>query len=430
MSLHLSQRQLRLITAIGTGVLVGTALVVIIPEGIETLYSASNAGQHSHVDTHMNAVVLPDQPVRGGAGMMSLHRLKTAEQVEGIQLGGRDFIDDLLNRDPIGADDPPPSEIKPPDEDEDEGDSSAPSKPPKSHENEPPEPHAYIGLALILGFALMYLIDVLPHTNLTFARRSRSRPLYISLNNLHRGAHSAPDASPALNPADDSADPSSPAIPHSSPPTTTLGLVIHAIADGIALGASSASTSTSTQNLGLIVFLALMLHKAPAAFGLTAVLLKQGLSTRAARAHLIVFSLAAPAGALATWVSVNVLGSAHLLSSSGVDETGVDRAAWWTGLVLVFSGGTFLYVAMHSMQETTGAGHSHGGDGAHGARVHGRTSSDMEGASNGLLNPYAGGNDFYGRRRKKEDEGRGVAEIGAVVVGMMIPLVVQVGHVH
>ena len=41
--------------------------------------------------------------------------------------------------------------------------------------------------------------------------------------------------------------------------TATLGLVVHAAADGIALGAAS---STSQVDIQLIVFLAIMLHKA------------------------------------------------------------------------------------------------------------------------------------------------------------------------
>lgn len=40
--------------------------------------------------------------------------------------------------------------------------------------------------------------------------------------------------------------------------TATLGLVVHAAADGIALGAASA---TSRFNVELIVFMAIMLHK-------------------------------------------------------------------------------------------------------------------------------------------------------------------------
>lgn len=77
-----------------------------------------------------------------------------------------------------------------------------------------------------------------------------------------------------------------------------------------------------------------MIHKAPAAFGLTSVLLKQGLGKRGARAHLVVFSLAAPVGAVGTWMLVRVLG--------GGGEGSEEGMRWWTGVVLLFSGGTFL----------------------------------------------------------------------------------------
>ena len=50
--------------------------------------------------------------------------------------------------------------------------------------------------------------------------------------------------------------------------SATIGLVAHAVADGLAVGASI-SSSTET---GLIVFVAIMLHKGPAAFGLTSFL--------------------------------------------------------------------------------------------------------------------------------------------------------------
>ena len=80
-----------------------------------------------------------------------------------------------------------------------------------------------------------------------------------------------------------------------------------------------------------------MIHKAPAAFGLTSVLLKQGLGKRGARAHLVVFSLAAPVGAMGTWMLVRLLGG-----GSGGLEGSEEGMRWWTGVVLLFSGGTFL----------------------------------------------------------------------------------------
>lgn len=76
-----------------------------------------------------------------------------------------------------------------------------------------------------------------------------------------------------------------------------------------------------------------MVHKAPAAFGLTSILLKQGLGKRGTRAHLLFFAMAAPAGAFATWLVVRTLGGGE-----GEEEA----MKWWTGVLLLFSGGTFL----------------------------------------------------------------------------------------
>ena len=80
-----------------------------------------------------------------------------------------------------------------------------------------------------------------------------------------------------------------------------------------------------------------MIHKAPAAFGLTSVLLRQGVGKRGARARLVVFSLSAPVGAVGTWMAVRILGGGG--AGTGGSEEGM---RWWTGVVLLFSGGTFL----------------------------------------------------------------------------------------
>lgn len=56
--------------------------------------------------------------------------------------------------------------------------------------------------------------------------------------------------------------------------TATIGLVVHAAADGVALGAAA---TTSHADVEIIVFLAIMLHKAPAAFGLVTYLLHEGI---------------------------------------------------------------------------------------------------------------------------------------------------------
>jgi zinc transporter 9 len=167
----------------------------------------------------------------------------------------------------------------------------------------------------------MFLIDRLPR-HATESLHSTPQTRHISLDNLNGDSASVDEE------ADGFLGSLTPTPRRARSLATTTGLVIHAAADGIAMGASS---TTSDMKLGFIIFAAIMIHKAPAAFGLTSLLLKQGLSKRAARGHLIVFSLAAPFGALTTWTLITLLGGGK-----------VESDHWWTGMLLLFSGGTFL----------------------------------------------------------------------------------------
>jgi zinc transporter 9 len=325
LSMSLSQSQLRLISAIGMGVLVGTSLVVIIPEGIEAVYTAG-AGVHTHGArglSHIDSVAarwtdaafldrspfgVPDTPKAIAPRTTSVADAINAMPGPVLPASEHDPIADAI------------ADVKANVEKE----GSPPQIPPVEEHHEQGPPTFYIGLSLILGFILMFLIDKLPrHASETLQPSPPTR--HISLNNL----------SQSVSNEDEEASES---FLHSLTPSpkqtrslaTTTGLVIHAAADGIAMGASA---STANTKLGLIIFVAIMVHKAPAAFGLTSVLLKQGLSKRAARGHLIIFSLAAPIGALSTWLLVNILGA------GGMEG---ERGQWWTGMLLLFSAGTFL----------------------------------------------------------------------------------------
>lgn len=194
-----------------------------------------------------------------------------------------------------------------------------------------------VGFSLVLGFVLMFLIDRLPR-HASESLQSGQQPLSFSLDNLVRRTGmgstgdgvAGGDAASVDGETDGFLGSLAPPPKQTRSLATTIGLVIHAAADGIAMGASAA---TSNMKLGLIIFIAIMIHKAPAAFGLTSVLLKQGLSKRAARGHLIIFSMAAPVGALSTWLMIKLLGGDNMDDESGM---------WWTGMLLLFSGGSFL----------------------------------------------------------------------------------------
>ncbi|XP_027426013.1 zinc transporter ZIP9 isoform X3 [Zalophus californianus] len=169
------------------------------------------------------------------------------------------------------------------------------------------------------------------------------------------------------------------ARPSNSKITTTLGLVVHAAADGVALGAAASTSQTSVQ---LIVFVAIMLHKAPAAFGLVSFLMHAGLERNRIRKHLLVFALAAPVMSMVTYLG---------LSKSSKEALSEVNA---TGVAMLFSAGTFLYVAtVHVLPEVGGMAHSH---------------------------------------RSDPTGGRGLSrlEVAALVLGCLIPLILSVGHQH
>lgn len=206
--MNLSEDKLQIVSVFGAGLLVGTALAVIIPEGINALFTSVPT-----TDTHA---------------------------------------------------------------------------PPSNHD----DIHRLIGISLVLGFLFMLLVDQCS------SKRSGGKEKST---------------------------------------TATIGLVVHAAADGIALGAAA---TTSQADVEIIVFLAIMLHKAPASFALVSFLLHEGLERKKINRYLIFFSMAAPVGALVTYLGI---GQESKETLSNVNATGI---------AMLFSAGTFLYVAtVHVLPE-------------------------------------------------------------------------------
>ncbi|KAI1373425.1 Zinc/iron permease [Hypoxylon crocopeplum] len=380
--MSLSQSQLRLISSIGIGILVGTSLIVIIPEGIEAITEASIPAhsqntRNLHVARHVSAV-------RWTAGSSpSLQRDVDWQGISREVGDGHNALDTRVNSvvsgEEAGANFA--LRVREPAEEAETTPSDDVKAGAENQHAGVEVPTFYIGLSMILGFVLMFLIDRLPrHASENF--QPPPPPRHISLSNLGRSSLSDNEEE-----SEGFLGSLTPTPKQSRSLATTTGLVIHAAADGIAMGASSTSPDTK---LGFIIFIAIMVHKAPAAFGLTSILLKQGLSKRAARGHLIIFSLASPFGAWATFILVSFLG--------GGGEGQLNQ--WWTGMLLLFSAGTFLYVAMHAMQE---------GDSPSGHDI----------SSNG----YPDG----AQRKHVHPQMR---ETLATVIGMFLPLLTQFGHHH
>ncbi|XP_009704709.1 PREDICTED: zinc transporter ZIP9 isoform X2 [Cariama cristata] len=257
LAVNFSEERLKLVTVLGAGLLCGTALAVIVPEGVHALYEDILEGKH-HPASEMQHVIESE---------------KVAE-IPVVHEYGHDH-----------------SRL-----------------------------HAYIGVSLVLGFVFMLLVD------------------QIGSSHVH------------------SAD-----------------------ADGVALGAAASTSQTSVQ---LIVFVAIMLHKAPAAFGLVSFLMHAGLERNRIRKHLLVFALAAPVMSMVTYLG---------LSKSSKEALSEVNA---TGVAMLFSAGTFLYVAtVHVLPEVGGIAHSH---------------------------------------KPESTGGKGLSrlEVAALVLGCLIPLVLSIGHHH
>ncbi|KAF8304750.1 hypothetical protein DL93DRAFT_2145062 [Clavulina sp. PMI_390] len=176
----------------------------------------------------------------------------------------------------------------------------------------------------------------------------------------------------------------------------TFGLVVHSLADGLALGASLVPTSGpeddyegafGLSSLSLVVFIALILHKAPAALALTTTLIGR-LPTKILRLHLALFSMATPLATIITYLVLSAFQGKPVTANQ------------WTGKVLLFSGGTFLYVA--TLLSPLGS-HAHG---------HGDASPSPSTANDADLSPWA--------------------RICVIAAGMLCPAVLVgiVGHGH
>jgi len=184
-----------------------------------------------------------------------------------------------------------------------------------------------IGVSLVLGFLFMLLVDQIAtsHSHSPLPSTDAESPRHPSPARSRSGGGRSSVSSVSW--------------------TTTLGLVVHAAADGIAMGAAAATHQVDVE---MIVFLAIMLHKAPAAFGLVTFLMHENVERNRIRKHLLTFAFSAPVMAISTFLL--------LAASKGdtTDEVGTFQA---TGVAMLFSAGTFLYVStVHVLPEVTNTG--------------------------------------------------------------------------
>ncbi|KZP18895.1 Zinc/iron permease [Athelia psychrophila] len=195
-------------------------------------------------------------------------------------------------------------------------------------------PTSRIALSLLTGFTFMLLIEQftshdthsshpdVPAISVTSPRATTH--FDINLSRLENG----PDVTERFRPDLDTATFGEPRRSERAYPLT-LGLTVHGLADGLALGVSALERTES--DLSFVVFLALVIHKAPTVLALTTSLLSSSLPRAECKKHVAFFSASTPLGALVSYALFSFLGA------GGNGEL--------SGTALLISGGTFLYVA-------------------------------------------------------------------------------------
>lgn len=127
-------------------------------------------------------------------------------------------------------------------------------------------------------------------------------------------------------------------LPNSSAHQALGGLLMHAAADGLAVGTAGLAASVS---ISVAVAIAMTMHKGPVSFGLVAFLRGSGWSTGRVVQALVLFAGVSPLTALLTYYLL-----AHV---PGI------TAASNVALMILFSGGTFLHAAcMHILPSVLG----------------------------------------------------------------------------
>ncbi|KAI0322028.1 Zinc/iron permease [Amylostereum chailletii] len=223
------------------------------------------------------------------------------------------------------------------------------------HADSTAEVSTTLALALLSGFALMILVEEYGSSHghggssAASSMPKTQRPSHIEFDvELAALENEGGIALPRTPAAESESDQGQPAYP------LTVGLVIHGFADGLALGVSalSAGESSNLEDLSLVVFFALAIHKAPTALAFTISLLSTSLSRSECRRHLAIFSSSTPVGAVVSYALFSMMGHGDLRR---------------VGIALLFSGGSFLYVA--TVLQSPSHGHVDAGEVSRNMRV-------------------------------------------------------------
>ncbi|RTG86679.1 solute carrier family 39 (zinc transporter), member 9 [Schistosoma bovis] len=345
--------KIRILTIFGAGLLLGAALVVVIPEGIAVICSP-------HKDQHSNLISNKDNH-------LNHPNSRSLNMIDTIESRNEKHLPSVINKDN--------DQMKQQNNINNENNHASNEDHHSHNDNNNNSSSSYIhqkvGIALLLGYLFMLLVDQMSYTILELTccqtilfglknlcyhsilyiplmnrfynknnnnnNNNTSTVINNSMNTTNSTSNNTNNLSneTSINNNNNSSNCSSinsiQSINHKGL-IVTCGLVIHSLADGLAIGSAFALNQLQ---LELILFLAIILHKIPAAFGLSCFLLHEGFTRDRIRLHMIAFSLSSPLASFLTY---------FYLSLSSTD-TDINTASTRTGIALLLSGGTFLYVA-------------------------------------------------------------------------------------
>ena len=290
LSMSLSANKIRLVTIFGAGLLVGTALVVVIPEGISMHYE----GQLKHAaQAHALAALKPASALPAGAGAGAA--ASTASRLL-LDAHGHEHADAVAPPASLGA----AAEASHGHAHEQEGGHSHEGGAAEEEEVTHAHPgHWQIGAALAFGFAFQLVVDRMSggmhahsHGSVSLPGSGSSGAGTPSASGLHLDLGAA--AAAASSDITDNSAKSKSAL---------VGMIVHAAVDGVALGAAVREGDGA---LSLLVFFAIMLHKAPSSFGLASYFLHHGITPEGVKKRMLIFSSAAPLGAFLTYMVLSM----------------------------------------------------------------------------------------------------------------------------
>ncbi|KAI3630511.1 hypothetical protein MIR68_011946 [Amoeboaphelidium protococcarum] len=409
--IQIQDKYMKQLSAVSGGLLVGTALLIVIPEGVDALYQNCSSLPAESADAAVTSTS-KSRVVNNNNNNNNNNRQQSSQSTNRTQLANlnpnnNDDVS-LQRRDSDGMDN----------HEHDEHNHSGDHQDNKSFT---------VGISLLIGFAVMFIVDQSTshehhhhhHHHSEDINRNRSQISLVNKRSLNNGYKEVDDDNQGLELADVISVSSQRQhqqtqhlhVDHKmNPSSMMIGMLIHCASDGIAMGVSTLSDS---DQLTFVIFLAILLHKAPSAFALTAILMdKYQLGRRRIKQWMLLFTAMPSLSCMVTFIVLQLYQSIRLQSISTKnygDRYSASCMSNLTGSLLLVSGGSFLYVScVHILPEIFTNDHSDGVI---------TSAADIQ--QNNSINNI--------NQRTRQSKWWNII---LVLIGMFVPIILSGGHSH